>query len=144
MILERPEWWEHAACRGHGLALFFGADEHETVTHRRKRERRAKMVCASCPVAIECLADALKFADDGVRGGLTRYERQQVAPAVLLRGDWMLIANSAGLKASSRLERRDPITDGSLATYRVVKAGKVLKQTHDETEAWIALHNSDL
>lgn len=93
---------------------------------------------------MECLADALKYSDEGVRGGLTRYERQQVAPAIVKHGEWVLISMSAGINEVSRLERREPLTDDATSTFRVVKKGRVVKQTHDETEAWIALYNSDL
>lgn len=142
--MARPDWWEGAACRGMGTHIFFGLDDDESVAQRRKRERQAKQICRKCPVTVECLAEALKFADDGVRGGLTRYERQQIAPTVVQHGEWVLIANSAGLSARSRLERRAPVADDLPATFRVVKGERVVKQTHDETEAWIALHNSDL
>lgn len=144
VISQRPQWWAHARCLGLGVDLFFGADGHETVTARRKREQEAKAVCRNCPVIVECLADALKFSDDGVRGGLTRYERQQTAPRQVIDDDWVLIAQSAGIKGHSSLERRDAPTHDTLPTFRVMKGSRVLKQTNDETEAWIALHNSDL
>lgn len=36
-------------------------------------------VCDECPFQRECLADALEFVDtDGVRGGTTRYQRDQL------------------------------------------------------------------
>ena len=144
MIFERPDWWQDAACRGLGLFLFFGAETDETVAERRRREMQAKAVCQKCPVKVECLADALKFGDEGVRGGLTRYERAQVAPRIEMHGEWVLIAHSAGLKGSAQLERRQSDLDATMVTFRVVKRGRVVKQTADETEAWIALHNADL
>lgn len=143
MLFERPWWWEEAACRGLGTPLFFGDDNIETVSSRRRRERAAKQVCATCPVTVECLADALKFADEGVRGGLTRYERQQAADPPTF-GEWVLIANSAGRSGDVALERRAPDHVAGFPTFRVIKAGRVLKQTRDETEAWIALYNADL
>ncbi len=143
-MLQRPNWWVHAVCLGMGTELFFGVEGHETVTHRKKREREAKSVCAKCNVKIECLADALKFSDDGVRGGMTRYERQQTAPQAIVVGEWMLIASSAGASGQCILERRDSTNDKFPTMFRVMKCNEVLKQTLDETEAWIALHNSDL
>jgi hypothetical protein len=128
-----------------GCDLFFGASTTESVSQRRRREKQAKAVCSDCAVIVECLADALKFNDDGVRGGLTRYERQQsVAPQIVTVGEWVLIARSAGFRGNCTLERRNPVTDLSPPTYRVLKVGEVVKQTTDETEAWIALHNADL
>lgn len=128
-----------------GCDLFFGASTTESVSQRRRRERNAKTVCGDCAVIVECLADALKFNDDGVRGGLTRYERQQSVPTQLVAvGEWVLIARSAGFRGNCSLERRNPVTDLSPPTYRVLRVTEVLKQTTDETEAWIALHNADL
>lgn len=144
MMPDRPRWWNNAKCRGAGVALYFGAEALEKVTARRRREQKAKAVCALCPVQIECLADALKFNDDGVRGGLTRYERQQRAPAELMQDAWVLIASSTGLRGASRLERFNSINDRAPSKFRVMVGDEVLKRTEDETEAWIALHNSDL
>ena len=47
----RPSWaWQDAAaCRGKDIVLFFGPDG-ERQPEREVRERRAKAVCASCPV----------------------------------------------------------------------------------------------
>jgi len=127
-----------------GVDLFFGPEGHETVTQRKKREQQAKLVCLKCPVKIECLADALKFSDDGVRGGMTRHERQQTAPEAVKMGEWVLIATSAGLRGQCTLERRNPVALHEPPMFRVLKAKRVLKQTENETEAWIALHNFDL
>ena len=143
-MLVRPNWWVHAVCLGMGTELFFGAEGHETVTHRKKREREAKLVCSRCDVKIECLADALKFSDDGVRGGMTRYERQQTAPQAIVVGEWMLIATSAAPNGQCILERRDSIDNETPPMFRVMKSKRVLKQTTDEKEAWIALYNSEL
>ncbi len=143
-MFQRPTWWAQAQCRGQGVTLFFGLEGAETVTARRRREQEAKTVCAFCAVKVDCLADALKFNDDGVRGGLTRYERQQRAPVEIVDGAWVLIAQSAGLRGKSRLERFNSVTETKSPRYRVVVDDRVLKQTGDETEAWIALHNSDL
>jgi hypothetical protein len=128
-----------------GCDLFFGASTSESVSQRRRREREAKRVCGDCAVIVECLADALKFNDEGVRGGLTRYERQQAVPTQMVAvGEWVLIARSAGFRGNCTLERRNPVSDLSPPTYRVLRASDVVKQTTDETEAWIALHNADL
>lgn len=136
-------WWKYAYCRGMGCLLFFGASGEETVTQRRRREGRAKAMCAECPVIVECLADALKFNDEGVRGGLTRYERQQTALVPPVVGAWVLIARSAGFRGNCTMERRDA-ADAAAPTFRIRREDAVLKQTMDETEAWIALHNADL
>ena len=47
----RPNWgWQDAAaCRGTDVVLFFGPDG-ERQPEREIRERKAKAMCASCPV----------------------------------------------------------------------------------------------
>jgi transcription factor WhiB len=49
-------WPELAACVG-SPALFFGPDA-ETAPERHRRVRKAREVCASCPVRRDCLAFA--------------------------------------------------------------------------------------
>lgn len=63
------EWQHEARCRGLDPALFFDAEEVEA----------ARACCASCPVAVPCLLDALVTEPAGVRygirGGLLGAER---------------------------------------------------------------------
>lgn len=56
----RPSWgWQDAAaCRGEDLVLFFGPDG-ERQPEREIRERKAKEICAHCPVRTECLDYAI-------------------------------------------------------------------------------------
>ena len=73
----RPSWaWQDAAaCRGKDTLLFFGPDG-ERQPEREVRERKAKAVCASCPVLAECLAYAISRPEKyGVWGGLNEEER---------------------------------------------------------------------
>ena len=59
-LLQRPSWgWQdEAACRGREVVLFFGPDG-ERQPEREIRERKAKAVCAGCPVRAECLTYAV-------------------------------------------------------------------------------------
>jgi WhiB family redox-sensing transcriptional regulator len=141
-VFDRPRWWTEAACRGVGTELFFGpaGQGTEQVPARRQREAKAKQYCASCPVAVDCLADALKFGDDGIRGGMSRYERYQTVRPRPPKRKWVVIATST-LTGKASLERH--VDDGA-TEFRVVKAGAVVVQTADEAEAWIALHQADL
>jgi WhiB family redox-sensing transcriptional regulator len=73
----RPNWaWQDAAaCRGKEIVLFFGPDG-ERQPEREIRERKAKMVCASCPVRVECLTYAVSRPEKyGTWGGLNEEER---------------------------------------------------------------------
>ena len=70
------DWQGVARCRGTDVvALFFGP-EGETESARRLRERKAKVVCASCALRVECLDYALQNPSKyGIWGGLNRAER---------------------------------------------------------------------
>ena len=73
----RPSWgWQDdAACRGEDLVLFFGPDG-ERQPERDIRERKAKAICAQCPVRAECLDYALSRPEKyGTWGGLNEDER---------------------------------------------------------------------
>lgn len=140
-MIPRPDWWDDASCRGVGTFLFFGpSDDRESIAQRRRREADAKRCCEGCAVQVDCLSDALKFNDEGIRGGLTRYERGQLAPRRRAHVGWVLIANSTGIHGHSRLERF-----AERGLWRVMRReSEVVIETADESEAWIALHRSDL
>lgn len=61
-------WTESAACKGKGH-LFF-EDDHLTIV------RKAKAVCATCPVIDQCLMYAMDNNEFGVWGGMTANERK--------------------------------------------------------------------
>lgn len=66
------KWRMQAACRDYDLDLFF-----PDTYHNGSEVRRAKAICASCPVREECLAYAIENGDDeyGIFGGTTPRER---------------------------------------------------------------------
>lgn len=66
------EWWAAAACRGHDLKLWFPPPTGEHTWNRGRR------ICATCPVALDCLnyADHIG-ATHGMYGGLTPDERAE-------------------------------------------------------------------
>lgn len=81
MATDSWEWgWQwRAACRGEDTTLFFGPAEPETRDERRKREGRAKAICETCPVRIECLEYAVRIREPhGVWGGLNEAERRSL------------------------------------------------------------------
>jgi WhiB family redox-sensing transcriptional regulator len=77
-LLRLPEggdWRQQAACAQPGIdpEWFFPDPGHQG--------KRAKRVCARCPVRDACLTSALAIPeaeDYGVRGGLTQRERLQL------------------------------------------------------------------
>ncbi|MFJ9772721.1 WhiB family transcriptional regulator [Kitasatospora sp. NPDC101157] len=65
-----------AACAGSDTELFFPDPEEMGTEAAEWAERRAKMMCAGCPVKSMCLADALERKEShGIFGGLNERER---------------------------------------------------------------------
>ena len=73
-------WVERASCRGKPMSLWF-PERFDSVSGRI-----GKAICATCPVRVCCLEQALiEEADgyrNGIRGGLSPSERGRLAPAV--------------------------------------------------------------
>lgn len=69
----RQSWASRGLCQGYDLDVFF--------TESKSGMKRAKQICAGCPVRPECLAEALRAENDsrfGVSGGLTASERSRL------------------------------------------------------------------
>jgi len=70
-------WQEHAACRGPNQAIFFPPPWFERKIDKRRREMRAKEICAGCAVVGACKHFAIRAREQhGIWGGLTEGERQ--------------------------------------------------------------------
>ncbi|MER6302224.1 WhiB family transcriptional regulator [Kitasatospora sp. NPDC001539] len=68
-----------AVCAGVDTALFFPDPDEIGAAAAEWAERRAKMICAGCPVKSLCLADALERREPhGIFGGLNERERNRV------------------------------------------------------------------
>ncbi|MFG2001742.1 WhiB family transcriptional regulator [Spirillospora sp. NPDC048911] len=73
----RPDftWQDFADCHGEDLVLFFGPDG-ERAPERELRERKAKQICAGCPVRTECADYAVSRPEKyGTWGELNEEER---------------------------------------------------------------------
>ncbi|AEG81007.1 WhiB family transcriptional regulator [Corynebacterium ulcerans] len=69
------DWQLHGACRGTQSEIFYHP-EGERGLARRSRERKAKEICALCPVMRNCRQHALQYAEPyGIWGGLSESER---------------------------------------------------------------------
>lgn len=78
--VDRASWQGFAACAGDKAALFYPPLPIEMKSVRVSRERRAKLVCNSCPVREACLEHAIRNDERyGIWGGLTGKERRLVA-----------------------------------------------------------------
>src|SRR5258708_40040188 len=68
MIFDQSDWRVGASCRD---------EDPDQLFVRGAEQRKAKMVCLSCPVRTECLAEALdNRIEFGVWGGMTERERR--------------------------------------------------------------------
>ena len=70
-------WQQNGACRTGDATDFYPPMHNESKHERLARERRAKSICAACPVRRRCLEYAIA-ADEryGIWGGLTKDERR--------------------------------------------------------------------
>jgi WhiB family transcriptional regulator, redox-sensing transcriptional regulator len=67
------DWMDHAACKGR-TNLFFGI-AGERPERRARREVRARNVCETCPVMLECRTVARINRENGFWGGESEEER---------------------------------------------------------------------
>jgi len=72
-LIEQPEWMAETPCRGE-TDLFFGT-AGERPERRIRREARARTMCLSCPVIIECRSMARDNRENGFWGGESEEER---------------------------------------------------------------------
>ncbi|MBI1352527.1 MAG: WhiB family transcriptional regulator [Actinomycetales bacterium] len=71
-------WQEHGSCREADPLLFFHP-QNERGSSRARRDRAAKLVCAGCPVRMECADYAVRAREPyGVWGGLSEEEREHI------------------------------------------------------------------
>lgn len=97
---EAWDWQVDAACRGMASSFFFHP-WGERGSSRDERVRRAKEVCAGCPVIDHCRRHALEVQEQyGVWGGLSEEERQ----VLLNRG-----RRSLRRKVLDRTNGQDPL-----------------------------------
>ena len=66
-------WHEHAACASRSAEVFFPPSDVPGSA------KKAKTICAGCPVQAECLSFALETAQsEGVWGGMDSGERRRL------------------------------------------------------------------
>jgi WhiB family redox-sensing transcriptional regulator len=73
-------WEALAACRGTDPELFYPVGDSWEGEGNAARAEAAKAVCATCPVQLECLADAVERGDVfAVLGGTLPTERADLS-----------------------------------------------------------------
>src|ERR1700683_5132922 len=72
-------WQLKASCRGPQAEIFFPPAHAERKDEKLQREDRAKSICRSCVVRVECLDYAIRIHEPhGIWGGLNEMERKQL------------------------------------------------------------------
>ncbi|HET9733186.1 MAG TPA: WhiB family transcriptional regulator [Acidimicrobiales bacterium] len=74
LIGPRPAWMARAACRGTPTSVFF--------PERGESGETAKLLCAGCPVRVECREHAAAAGEAGFWGGEGDRQRRRRPPAV--------------------------------------------------------------
>lgn len=71
-----PDWHQQATCKALPATLFYG--RNDALPMPKPDVEVARAACGLCPVARECLADALLQGDRfGIWGGFTSPERER-------------------------------------------------------------------
>lgn len=97
---EIHSWTQLAACAGIDTTLLFG---------KGAEQRQARELCYSCPVRLQCLAEALNADTDfGVWGGLTERERRALARNMPHITDWTAWLSSDDALAEEIRQLRKP------------------------------------
>ena len=66
-------------CADNTVATCFSSCYFREEKEREKREAKAKAVCSSCPVKLECLEEAKEIAEPfGIWGGLNEVEEREI------------------------------------------------------------------
>lgn len=74
VIAENQNWSDQAQCKGTDVEMFFS--DVGTKSQLRFKVLRAKEICSSCPVRVECLRHSVEHQEEyGIWGGLTAQER---------------------------------------------------------------------
>jgi WhiB family transcriptional regulator, redox-sensing transcriptional regulator len=75
-----PEWHTMAECRTSEKSVFFGSSSpEERPAYTLSSIRKARTICAACPVFNECLSHAIKQREDyGLWAGTTMRQRREL------------------------------------------------------------------
>jgi WhiB family redox-sensing transcriptional regulator len=105
-----------AACRDTGVMMLFFGPDGERPPDREIRERKAKAVCARCPLRAQCLEYALRHpAGHGIWGGLNSEE---------LAAEHRRLLRGGALRAGS-VSHGGALRAGSVSHGGALRAGSV-------------------
>jgi WhiB family redox-sensing transcriptional regulator len=78
IIRTDERWKDKAACRGLDETIFFPERDGKPIIGGRRIYDKARVICAKCPVRVNCLQYAFHFnmIEFGMWGGLAPHERK--------------------------------------------------------------------
>lgn len=121
---DEPDWGK-GACTRQGDDLFFPTGD---TGNGRAQADRAKLVCARCPIRLDCLSWALENREDqGVWGGLTEKERRMLHRRKTTQ--WGRTRNVAERIYAAQLGEFTALLDGGLDPARIAQALQTNVQT---------------
>jgi len=135
LSVEFWSWRLWAACRQADRDLFFSPDGERGLAKRR-RERAAKAICASCPVREDCAFYAIGNHERyGVWGGLSEHERELIwrdlSPVRQRPGRGRRPRVLSPLRGAVRSHADDPAIGGGAAGLGVQSARTLGERTKD-------------
>ena len=68
--------WDKARCRGLNTEIFYLEDSQ--LQDRRMNLKMIRKVCFNCPIQKECLTTAIEKGEEGIWGGLSQWERNEL------------------------------------------------------------------
>lgn len=87
-VAQAWEWQRRGNCRNMDSSVFFHPDG-ERGPARENRAAKAKTICQSCPVIVQCRHHALTVQEPfGVWGGLDETERHEIIAHAARTPDW--------------------------------------------------------
>jgi WhiB family redox-sensing transcriptional regulator len=101
------QWAAQGACRG---------SDPDALFVQGAAQNRAKVVCLSCPVRTECLADALDSRIEfGVWGGMTERERRALLKRRPNVQSWRRLLETARAEQVRLIDLLEPSSDKKMA-----------------------------
>ncbi|OJY42333.1 WhiB family transcriptional regulator [Pseudonocardia sp. 73-21] len=129
------DWRNYAACRCFDTELFFPIqDSDDEAPALTEQIRKAKAVCAACPVRQRCLDEALRRMPYGIAGGLTALERQRLHPDVRPEFEGRLRRRTG---STTRAENRQAGINALRAGHSVDEVAEHCQVSHRTVCRWL-------
>ncbi|GII88226.1 hypothetical protein Ssi03_62160 [Sphaerisporangium siamense] len=139
-----PHWTNRAACKGQDPELFF---EPAARSKEDPDVKRAKAICAGCPVRRECLIDAVERKEQyGIWGGLTEREMRAILrgrkrPGPLSPDDEALCMELDTRRRRRGLTWRQAIEEVGIRweAFQALRNGRATDLTRERVTTWLSM-----